>query len=86
MKRKLIKRNKKFLSSKFKGYLGGYGSFQPMVSFTFNKDNTISNKRTHWMWFYNESFFEGLFVEHYVNEYSSLVQLSEALNEQSTPV
>lgn len=60
MKRKLIKRNKKFLSSRFEGYLIGYGSFQPMVSFTFNEDNTISNRRTHWMWFYNEKFFEAL--------------------------
>ena len=53
MRRKLIKRNKKFLSSRYKKYHGGNLSFQPMVGTSFY-DNGDVTVRTTWKWFYSE--------------------------------
>lgn len=53
MKRKLIKRNKKFLSSKYQKYGNGNFTFQPMVG-TAIYDNGDVTVKTTWMWFYSE--------------------------------
>jgi hypothetical protein len=67
MKRKLIKRNKQFLSSRYgKGYQGN-GSFQRLTShlcYFDNDDNlTFKRRRYSWVWFYKPEFIEEIIRE-----------------------
>lgn len=64
MKRKLIKRNKQFLSSRYGTYLGDDGAFQRVTFHTvyFTKDNRIIFKavRYKWRWCFNAEWFSDL--------------------------
>jgi len=67
VKRKLIKRNKQFLSGRYKHSLNGEGSFQRLtqVSCYFDNDDNITFKRRRhtWVWFYKAGFIEVLFKD-----------------------
>lgn len=64
MKRKLIKRNKQFLSSRYVAHLSGDGAFQQVTCYTayFTKDNRMIFKpiRYKWRWCFNDEWFSDL--------------------------
>lgn len=58
MKRKLIRSNKQFLSSRYGKYLDGNGTFQRLtchaVYFTKDDEMIFKSIRYKWQWFFNE--------------------------------
>lgn len=61
MKRKLIKRNKQFLSSRYRVYLDGNGAFQKLTCHTMYDDDSgliYKHTRYYWKWFYRSSWLD----------------------------
>lgn len=64
MKRKIIRRNKQFLSSRFGKYLSGHGTFQRhichSVYFTSDDEMIFKRSRYKWQWFFNEDWLSNI--------------------------
>jgi hypothetical protein len=66
MKRKLTKRNKQFLSSRYTGYSDGKYSFQMLYYYVFDK-NGVAKQRTMFDWTFSTAYtyrtFEALIAD-----------------------
>lgn len=62
MKRKLIQRNKQFLSGRYESYAGN-GSFQKMYYYVYKKSIKDYVEKVTWMWFYSEEYLTNNYQE-----------------------
>ena len=68
MKRKLTKRNKQFLSSRYGKYNEGRYSFQILYYYTFDK-NGAGKKRTMFDWTFSTDFINKVFIEGFIDDW-----------------
>ena len=68
MKRKLIKRNKQFLSSRYDTYKGGRYSFQILYYYTYDK-NGVATQRTMFDWAFSTAYTYRIFDEAFVMDW-----------------
>lgn len=87
MKRKLIKRNKGFLSSRYRHSYGGNGSFQAMLfhkGYIGGKTNKmkIGYSRYKWMWFYKGDYLDAIFKDIDTEEYTGNLAEISAIDQE----
>jgi hypothetical protein len=68
MKRKLIKRNKQFLSSRYDTYKGGRYSFQILYYYTFDK-NDVAQERTIFDWTFSTAYLDKVFTDDFIADW-----------------